>query len=141
MMAGTGRSARRLLALPCSARLFSHRLCSTRASAPLLSDERIQVPHDYNRWLQLLPASLSGLSIGTYLATPTVLGPLVCRAQGVLAQTPSDFAMTAIPTCAVLGGVTVATASVLLAPYAARIGTRRFALASPPTGPKVSATR
>ena len=106
---------------------FHRGLCSAR-TAPILSDERIEAAPGYNRWLQLVPASISGLSIGTYLATPAVLGPHVSRAQGVVAQLPNDFELSAIPTAAVMGGITCAVASIALAPHVASIGTRRFAL-------------
>ena len=59
-----------------------------------LSDDRIRVGPDYNRWHQLVPACAAGVGIGTYASVPAVLGPLVCRAQGVVAQAPSDFAMS-----------------------------------------------
>uniref|UniRef100_A0A0D3KPS5 Uncharacterized protein n=2 Tax=Emiliania huxleyi TaxID=2903 RepID=A0A0D3KPS5_EMIH1 len=116
-----------LLALPS---VLLRRCSSTRSHAAPLSDERIMQPaSEHGRWLQLVPACLSGASIGTYLATPAVLGPHICRAQGVVAQMPTDFAFSAIPQAAVLGGATSAVASVLLAPHVARMGTRRIALA------------
>ena len=95
---------------------------------PLLSDERIIVPPDYNRWLQLIPACLSGLSVGTYAVVPGVLGPHMCRAQGVVAQASNDFAFSSIPPVALSAGLTCGAASILLAPYVHRIGTRRLAL-------------
>ena len=59
-----------------------------------LSDERIRVDATYNRWLQLVPAAAAGIGIGTYMSVPAVLGPFVCRAQGVVAQAPTDFMMS-----------------------------------------------
>ena len=62
----------------------------------LLEPERIIASSEYNRWLQLLPCAASGLSFGTIVAVPSLLGPLMCRAQGVVAQAPTDFTMGAL---------------------------------------------
>ena len=74
----------------------ARRACATAAqqAAPFLSDERIRVDPSYNRWLQMIPACAAGIGIGTYASVPAVLGPFVCRAQGVVAQAPTDFAVS-----------------------------------------------
>ena len=80
---------------PKSASEASDRTVAASASAPaFLSDDRIRVDASYNRWLQLVPACIAGVGIGTYASVPAVLGPFVCRAQGVVAQAPTDFAMS-----------------------------------------------
>ena len=68
--------------------------------ADFLSDERIRAEPGYNRWLQLIPAAAAGVGIGTYMTVPAVLGPFVCRAQGVVAQAPTDFMMSNLLPCA-----------------------------------------
>ena len=106
------------------------RSSSSAASSPppsFLSDDHVRVGPEYNRWLQLAPACLAGVGIGTYAAVPAVLGPFVCRAQGVVAMAPTDFQMsellpiaTAMP---LLAGILAAT----LASSSERFGHRRFA--------------
>ena len=62
----------------------------------LFEPKRIIAPQEYNRWMQLIPCAASGLSFGTIVAVPSLLGPLMCRAQGVVAQAPTDFTMGAL---------------------------------------------
>ena len=59
----------------------------------LMSDARITAAAGYNRWQQLFPACFAGTALGTYFAVPGVLGPHICRAQGVVAAAASDFSM------------------------------------------------
>jgi MFS family permease len=59
---------------------------------------------------------------------PGVLGPHLCRAQGVVAQAANDFAFSAVPPTAVLAGVTSGVVGLLMAPHIHKIGTRRVAL-------------
>ncbi len=87
-------------------------------SPSFFSDDRIRTGADYNRWLQLVPACAAGIGIGTYASVPAVLGPLVCRAQGVVAQAPTDFAVsdllpiaTSMPLIAGLLAATLASKS------------------------------
>jgi hypothetical protein len=61
------RTPPRLLQFALRARCLSTRPTATNA-APILSDERIKVEGDYNRWLQLAPACATGLAVGTYAA-------------------------------------------------------------------------
>lgn len=64
---------------------------------PLLSDERIVAAPGYNRWLQLVPACIAGTAIGTYPAVPAVLGPSICRAQGIVVQVRKGSARVRFP--------------------------------------------
>ena len=80
------------------------------APAPsFLSDERIRVGDDYNRWKQLVPALSAGVSIGTYVAVPSVLGMHICSYQGVVAPIATDFTLSQLmliaPAMPALGGL------------------------------------
>ena len=80
------------------------------ATAPsFLSDERIRVGDDYNRWKQLVPALSAGVSIGTYVAVPSVLGMHICSYQGVVAPIATDFTLSQLmliaPAMPALGGL------------------------------------
>ena len=97
--------------------------------APFLSDERIRVDAGYNRWLQLLPACTAGIGIGTYASVPAVLGPLVCRAQGVVAQAPTDFTMSALLPVATAMPLVAGIAAATLASKSEEFGHRRLAFA------------
>eukprot|EP01047_Picozoa_sp_COSAG01_P062179 COSAG01_NODE_7870_length_3014_cov_8.008233_3_plen_550_part_00 len=135
---------RRRLGAPCSSTITTTRtLCSVTPSAtsnadtqeeqkhgnvapPFWSDDRIKVGEDYNRHLQLFPACLAGVAIGSYGAVPAVLSPLVLCAQGVVAPAPSDFVfgllMPATSLMPMVAGVAAFTMGGL------NIGHRRMAL-------------
>ena len=91
-----------------------------------LSDDRIRVGPDYNRWHQLVPACAAGVGIGTYASVPAVLGPLVCRAQGVVAQAPSDFAMSDLLPVATMMPLVAGIAAAGLASKSEQFGHRRL---------------
>ena len=98
------------------------------ASAPsFLSDDRIRVDPSYNRWLQLVPACVAGVGIGTYASVPAVLGPFVCRAQGVVAQAPTDFAMSDLLPVATMMPLVAGLAAATLASQSEQFGHRRLA--------------
>ena len=98
------------------------------ASAPsFLSDDRIRVDPGYNRWLQLVPACVAGVGIGTYASVPAVLGPFVCRAQGVVAQAPTDFAMSDLLPVATMMPLVAGVAAATLASQSEQFGHRRLA--------------
>ena len=98
------------------------------ASAPsFLSDDRIRVDPSYNRWLQLVPACVAGVGIGTYASVPAVLGPFVCRAQGVVAQAPTDFAMSDLLPVATMMPLVAGVAAATLASQSEQFGHRRLA--------------
>jgi len=125
-------AASKLLLRSAACQLQRHAASPAAASpspAPLLSDERITAPVEYNRWLQLFPACTTGLVIGTYFAIPGVLGPSICRAQGVVAPAFSDFTVgQVVPTytyMSLLAGLLAAT----LATRSASFGMRRLGVA------------
>ena len=120
------RTPPRLLQFALRARCLSTRPTATNA-APILSDERIKVEGDYNRWLQLAPACATGLAVGTYAAVPGVLTPYIARAHGVVAATACDFTASSVPQILTFAGITTGLLSIVLAPYASVIGTRRLA--------------
>ena len=93
---------------------------------PPVSPQRADEPSPY---MQLLPACLSGVAIGTYASVPGVLGPHIARTQGVLAQVASDFSMSAIPPTVVSAGLVSGVLSIALAPHVKTLGARRIALA------------
>jgi MFS family permease len=97
------------------------------ASASFLSDDRIRVDPSYNRWLQLVPACVAGVGIGTYASVPAVLGPFVCRAQGVVAQAPTDFAMSDLLPVATMMPLVAGLAAATLASQSEQFGHRRLA--------------
>ena len=103
--------------------LAARRLC---AVPPPVSPQRTEEPSPY---MQLLPACLSGVAIGTYASVPGVLGPHIARTQGVLAQVASDFSMSAIPPTVVSAGLVSGVLSIALAPHVKTLGARRIALA------------
>ena len=103
--------------------LAARRLC---AVPPPVSPQRADEPSPY---MQLLPACLSGVAIGTYASVPGVLGPHIARTQGVLAQVASDFSMSAIPPTVVSAGLVSGVLSIALAPHVKTLGARRIALA------------
>ena len=103
---------------------------TTKSPPSLLSDEIITVrSSDYNRWLQLAPSCLAGTSLGTYFAIPGVLGPHICRAQGVVAPAASDFLMSSIVPTTAFTSLVAGTLAAALARYSGTIGTRRLGLA------------
>lgn len=104
------------------------RCASTASASPsFLSDERIRVTDpEYNRWLQLIPASIAGVGIGTYASVPAVLGPSVCRAQGVVAQAPIDFAMSDLMPIATCMPLVAGVAAAGLASQSEGFGFRRL---------------
>ena len=112
---------------PC--RMLQHIRPSTKLAKRhlLLSDERIE-DSGSSPFSQLLPACLSGFSVGTYAAGPGVLGPQICCVQGIVAQTATDFSMSALVPASVAGGVMAAVCSATLAPFVKQIGVRRMAL-------------
>ena len=121
-----------LLRRPNSIIVLRH--CSTQPSPPppppILSDERITVSSPtYNRWLQLVPTVTAGTALGTYFAVPGVLGPHICRAQGVVAQSVGDFAMSEIVPLAATMSLVAGVLAAGLANYSAKFGVRRVALA------------
>ena len=107
------------------------RLSSSSSSPPpppsFLSDDRVRVDADYNRWLQLGPACVAGVGIGTYASVPAVLGPLVCRAQGVVAQAPTDFAISDLLPVATMMPLVAGVAAATLASQSEQFGHRRLA--------------
>ena len=99
------------------------------ASPPgFFDDDRIRVddPH-YNRRQQLVPACIAGIGIGTYASVPAVLGPFVCRAQGVVAQAPSDFQMSELLPLATAMPLVAGILAATLAGKSEAIGHRRLA--------------
>ncbi|KAL1511166.1 hypothetical protein AB1Y20_005982 [Prymnesium parvum] len=107
-----------------------HRLLSGSPPppAPWFSDERIRVSGSFNRWLQLIPACVAGVGIGTYASVPAVLGPFVCRAQGVVAQAPADFAISDLLPVATMMPLIAGVCAAALASQSERFGHRRLAL-------------
>lgn len=106
---------------------------SSAASAPpppLLSDERILVGPGYNRWVQLGPTTLAGLGIGAYFTVPGVLGPGLCKAQGVVAQAATDFSMSTLVPTLTLMPLVAASLAAGLARTSDEIGVRRLGLAA-----------
>jgi hypothetical protein len=97
---------------------------------PLLSDERIVVGPGYNRWLQLGPTTLAGLGIGAYFTVPGVLGPSLCKAQGVVAQASTDFSMSTLVPTLTLMPLVAATLAAGLARTSDDVGVRRLGLAA-----------
>ena len=95
----------------------------------LLSDARITAAAGYNRWQQLFPACFAGTALGTYFAVPGVLGPHICRAQGVVAAAASDFSMGSVVPMAALMSLVAGVLAATLANYSAGFGVRRVALA------------
>ena len=95
-----------------------------------LSDERIVASPDLNQWVQLIPAALSGLGLGAIFVVPGVLGPHLCKTQGVVAQAATDFSMgTLVPTMSLMPLV-ASSLAFALASQSDAFGTRRLALAS-----------
>ncbi len=101
------------------------RACSS--TAPLLSDERIRADGTGARWLQFVPACSAGLCLGTYAAVPGVLGPEICRAQGVVAAAASDFAAGPLLTFATAMPLVAGVCAATLAPRMGSLGFRRLA--------------
>ena len=87
----------------------------------------MRVDADYNRWLQLGPACVAGVGIGTYASVPAVLGPLVCRAQGVVAQAPTDFAISDLLPVTTMMPLVAGLAAATLASQSEQFGHRRLA--------------
>jgi len=84
----------------------------------------------YNRWRQLAPTTLAGLGIGAYFTVPGVLGPGLCKAQGVVAQAATDFSMsTLVPTLTLMPLVAAGLAAAL-ARTSDEFGVRRLGLAA-----------
>lgn len=111
--------------------LSSESSSSEKVAAPapgFFDDDRIRVddPH-YNRWQQLVPACIAGIGIGTYASVPAVLGPFVCRAQGVVAQAPSDFQMSELLPLATAMPLVAGILAATLAGKSEAIGHRRLA--------------
>jgi MFS family permease len=85
----------------------------------------------------IVPSCAAGMGIGTYATVPTVLGPALCKTQGVVAQAAGDFTMTMLLATTTLMPLTAGATAVLLANHASRFGMRRLALFSSvvfPTG-------
>ena len=99
-----------------------------KAAPGFFDDDRVRVtdPH-YNRWQQLVPACIAGVGIGTYASVPAVLGPFVCRAQGVVAQAPSDFQMSELLPMATAMPLVAGILAATLAGKSEAIGHRRLA--------------
>ena len=97
------------------------------SQASFFSDDRIRVDAGYNRWLQLAPACVAGVGIGTYASVPAVLGPFVCRAQGVVAQAPTDFTISALLPVATMMPLVAGVAAAALASQSEKFGHRRLA--------------
>ena len=100
------------------------------SAVPLLSDDRIVVQPSYNRWVQLAPTTLAGLSIGAYFTVPGVLGPGLCKAQGVVAQAATDFSMSTLVPTLTLMPLVAATLAATLAKTSDEVGVRRLGLAA-----------
>ena len=96
----------------------------------LHSAKWLDAPTSQRGWLQCLPASAIGLSVGSAATVPSVLGPSLCKAQGVLVSTAADFSMSHVLMCTTMMPLTAGVAAATLAPYAERFGVRRFALLS-----------
>ena len=87
--------------------------------------------------MQLLPSSMTGLAIGTYATIPTVLGPSLCKVQGVVASAHTDFTMSMLLSTTTLMPLTAGTAAVLLGTRVADMSMRRLSIFSSvafPTG-------
>ena len=75
----------------------------------------------------MVPACIAGLGIGSYASVPAVLGPLVCRAQGVVAQAPTDFAMSDLLPVATMMPLVAGICAATLASKSEAFGHRRLA--------------
>jgi len=105
------------------------RSLSTPAPAPpLLSDERIRVDASYNRWMQLAPICSAGVAIGFYALPVAALGPSLCKVQGVVAQSATDFSLAAVVPTTTLMPLTAGVLASLLANRSQEMGVRRLAL-------------
>ena len=110
---------------------FSQSTHDVAAVAPsILSDERITAPPDHNRLLQIIPAGLSGLGLGAIFSVPGVLGPSMCTAQGVVAQSATDFSMGGLVPIMSLMPLLASSTAAILAKRSDTFGTRRLALVS-----------
>ena len=78
----------------------------------------------------VLPACAAGVGIGTYAAVPTVLGPVLCRTQGVVAQSAGDFTMSQLLSTTTFMPLVAGATAVLLSKHAPAFGMRRLALLS-----------
>lgn len=96
-------------------------------SLALLDDDRIRVPKDYNRWRQLAPIISAGLAIGFYALPAAALGPSLCKMQGVVAQSATDFSMSALVPTTTLMPLTAGVLASLLASRCEHLGVRRLA--------------
>ena len=83
----------------------------------------------------MVPACAAGVGIGTYASVPAVLGPFVCRAQGVVAQVPTDFAMSDLLPVATMMPLVAGVAAATLASRSEAMGHRRLAFVCSVTYP------
>ena len=83
----------------------------------------------------MVPACAAGVGIGTYASVPAVLGPFVCRAQGVVAQAPTDFAMSDLLPVATMMPLVAGVAAATLASRSEAMGHRRLAFVCSVTYP------
>ena len=80
---------------------------------------------------------MTGLAIGTYATIPTVLGPSLCKVQGVVVSAHTDFTMSMLLSTTTLMPLTAGTAAVLLGTRVADMSMRRLSIFSSvafPTG-------
>lgn len=103
---------------------------SAAAAPAFLSDERIAAAPDHNPLLQIIPAGLSGLGLGAIFSVPGVLGPSMCTAQGVVAQSATDFTMGNLVPIMSLMPLLASSTAAILATRSESFGTRRLALTS-----------
>ena len=80
--------------------------------------------------LQLIPAISAGLGVGSHATVPTVLGPSICKVQGVVAQVATDFSMSELLFTSSSMPLASGVAAVVLSNRAEALGMRRLGLAS-----------